>query len=80
MNDEDLLDGMALVVEIRRLTCDMSGGPKGAKRPLGRPLDGGVRPRRLTGRGRHAVALPLGKNVGNQSIGMTVTQTVLRFK
>ena len=26
------------------LTFDMSGGPKGAKRPLGRPLDGGVRP------------------------------------
>jgi len=24
------------------LTFDMSGGPKGAKRPLGRPLDGGV--------------------------------------
>ena len=24
-------------------TFDMSGGPKGAKRPLGRPLDGGVR-------------------------------------
>ena len=23
-------------------TFDMSGGPKGAKRPLGRPLDGGV--------------------------------------
>ena len=28
------------------LTFDMSGGPKGAKRPLGRPLDGGVRPQR----------------------------------
>jgi hypothetical protein len=28
---------------IRGLTFDMSGGPKGAKRPLGRPLDGGVR-------------------------------------
>ena len=28
------------------LTFDMSGGPKGAKRPLERPLDGGVRPRR----------------------------------
>ena len=27
-------------------TFDMSGGAKGAKRPLGRPLDGGVRPRR----------------------------------
>src|SRR5678809_847765 len=27
-----------------RLTFDMSGGPKGAKRPLVRPLDGGVRP------------------------------------
>ena len=27
----------------RRLTFDMSGGAKGAKRPLGRPLDGGVR-------------------------------------
>ena len=25
------------------LTFDMSGGPKGAKRPLERPLDGGVR-------------------------------------
>ena len=30
------------------LTFDMSGGPKGAKRPLGRPLDGGV------GRSRYA--------------------------
>ena len=29
----------------RALTFDMSGGPKGAKRPLERPLDGGVRPR-----------------------------------
>ena len=28
------------------LTFDMSGGPKGAKRPLERPLDGGVRPHR----------------------------------
>jgi len=27
----------------RDLTFDMSGGPKGAKRPLERPLDGGVR-------------------------------------
>ena len=27
----------------RSLTFDMSGGAKGAKRPLGRPLDGGVR-------------------------------------
>ena len=27
------------------LTFDMSGGPKGAKRPLERPLDGRVRPR-----------------------------------
>jgi len=27
----------------RDLTFDMSGGPKGAKRPLARPLDGGVR-------------------------------------
>ena len=26
------------------LTFDMSGGPKGAKRPLERPLDGRVRP------------------------------------
>jgi hypothetical protein len=26
------------------LTFDMSGGAKGAKRPLRRPLDGGVRP------------------------------------
>src|ERR1700716_2276442 len=26
-----------------RLTADMSGGPKGAKRTLERPLDGGVR-------------------------------------
>src|SRR5712691_11124712 len=31
-----------------RLTFDMRGGPKGAKRPLERPLDGRVRPR-----GRH---------------------------
>jgi len=28
------------------LTFDMSGGAKGAKRPLTRPLDGGVRPHR----------------------------------
>ena len=28
----------------RDLTFDMSGGAKGAKRPLRRPLDGGVRP------------------------------------
>ena len=31
------------------LTFDMSGGAKGAKRPLGRPLDGGVRPRLKSG-------------------------------
>src|SRR5205085_8437013 len=29
------------------LTFDMSGGAKGAKRPLGRPLDGGVRPHEI---------------------------------
>ena len=29
--------------ELHHLTFDMSGGPKGAKRPLERPLDGGVR-------------------------------------
>ena len=29
---------------LRGLTFDMSGGPRGAKRPLARPLDGGVRP------------------------------------
>ena len=33
-----------------RLTFDMSGGPKGAKRPLERPLDGGVRPPQSWGR------------------------------
>ena len=31
------------VHKFRRLTFDMSGGARGAKRPLGRPLDGGVR-------------------------------------
>ena len=31
------------VAALRCLTFDMSGGPKGAKRPLERPLDGGVR-------------------------------------
>ena len=31
------------IAQKRALTFDMSGGPKGAKRPLGRPLDGGVR-------------------------------------
>ena len=31
----------------RGLTFDMSGGAKGAKRPLGRPLDGGVRPQHV---------------------------------
>ena len=34
----------------RDLTFDMSGGAKGAQRPLGRPLDGGVR--------RHVSPLP----------------------
>ena len=33
----------------RDLTFDMSGGPKGAQRPLERPLDGGVRCQRLNG-------------------------------
>ena len=33
------------------LTFDMSGGPKGAERPLARPLDGGVRRHGLRGRG-----------------------------
>src|SRR5664280_1439091 len=36
------------------LTFDMSGGPKGAKRPLERPLDGGVRPRRVWGERLHS--------------------------
>jgi len=31
------------------LTFDTSGGAKGAKRPLGRPLEGGVRPHALHG-------------------------------
>ena len=31
------------IAQKRALTFDMSGGPKGAKRPLERPLDGGVR-------------------------------------
>ena len=31
------------VTQKEALTFDMSGGPKGAKRPLARPLDGGVR-------------------------------------
>ena len=44
---------VALTLSQRRrtsccLTFDMSGGPKGAKRPLERPLDGGVRPHRGT--------------------------------
>ena len=44
---EKLCVGARLAVAIcrlsRGLTFDMSGGAKGAKRPLGRPLDGGVR-------------------------------------
>ena len=44
---------------LRDLTFDMSGGPKGAKRPLERPLDGGVRHRRLgPGNGLLSVARP----------------------
>ena len=35
-----------------RLTFDMSGGAKGAQRPLGRPLDGGVRRHRARVQGR----------------------------
>ena len=35
----------SLTPQKRGLTFDMSGGAKGAKRPLGRPLDGGVRRR-----------------------------------
>ena len=31
------------VANMSNLTFDMSGGPKGAKRPLERPLDGRVR-------------------------------------
>ena len=38
-----LQDGSTALPKKRALTFDMSGGPKGAKRPLERPLDGGVR-------------------------------------
>gem|GEM_PF-6928792 len=38
-------DHTALLHNSWGLTFDMSGGPKGAKRPLERPLDGGVRRR-----------------------------------
>ena len=41
------------------LTFDMSGGPKGAKRPLGRPLDGGVRRLLANARPRHCDQAPL---------------------
>ena len=43
------------------LTFDMSGGPKGAKRPLGRPLDGGVRSHSTSSCPTHTTAnlLPL---------------------
>ena len=41
--DADIAFGLSFAVHVRRgLTFDMSGGPKGAKRPLERPLDGGV--------------------------------------
>ena len=40
------------------LTFDMSGGPKGAKRPLGRPLDGGVRRLQSTLPACESVAIP----------------------
>jgi hypothetical protein len=43
--------------DFRDLTFDMSGGPKGAQRPLGRPLDGGVRCRRSEGDGRNTTKL-----------------------
>jgi hypothetical protein len=40
----DNLDVLHAVVRFWGLTFDMSGGPKGAKRPLERPIDGRVRP------------------------------------
>ena len=43
-----------------RLTFDMSGGARGAKRPLARPLDGGVR--------RHATAFGLAKRASKLNI------------
>ena len=43
----------------RDLTFDMSGGAKGAKRPLGRPLDGGVRSHSL-GRPSRGLPQPMG--------------------
>ena len=43
--EDELTDRRGHGHELWGLTLDMSGGPKGAKRPLERPLDGGVRPR-----------------------------------
>ena len=40
---QDSLECRGDATYMLRLTFDMSGGAKGAKRPLGRPLDGGVR-------------------------------------
>ena len=44
------------VVTHTGLTFDMSGGPKGAKRPLERPLDGRVGLARVEGKNRHSRA------------------------
>ena len=42
-SEQEACSEVAKQVHWRGLTFDMSGGPKGAKRPLARPLDGGVR-------------------------------------
>ena len=50
------------------LTFDMSGGPKGAKRPLERPLDEGVRAlveeKHFLGRKPHFKNRPMGAETG----------------
>jgi len=57
-----------------RLTFDMSGEPKGAKRPLGRPLDGGVRAHSLM-RLYFATGRPVSRNSSRVADFMLATYT-----
>jgi hypothetical protein len=61
---------LSRIAAYRNLTFDMSGGPKGAKRPLGRPLDGGVRlPRGATSRLKRGSRVPAWWGYANLSHG-----------
>ena len=60
-----------VAAESRRSTFDMSVGPKGAKRPLERPLDEGVR--------SHFVAVLAASSIGLTPNGRTQRTTSLGF-